>query len=120
MNKKIIIGIIIFALILFIRFIVGGPEDSWICINGDWVKHGNPKNNPEILSTKKIEEKITNLPEVLSFFRQLNKNNSKGFVLAEKINKGWFVKVGESLKDHNVTQYWYQVDNCGNIKKLEI
>ncbi|MDD5431044.1 MAG: DUF333 domain-containing protein [Candidatus Pacebacteria bacterium] len=29
-------------LILGLRFLVGGPEDSWICSNGQWVKHGNP------------------------------------------------------------------------------
>lgn len=31
-------GVIIFAL----RFIVGGNKDSWLCQNGQWVKHGNP------------------------------------------------------------------------------
>jgi hypothetical protein len=28
--------------VLAARFILGGPEDSWICSNGAWVKHGNP------------------------------------------------------------------------------
>jgi len=27
---------------LVIRFVVGGPEDDWICSSGEWVKHGNP------------------------------------------------------------------------------
>lgn len=46
MNKKtkkillIIIGSI--ALILIVRFVIGGPEDTWICSAGQWVKHGNP------------------------------------------------------------------------------
>ncbi len=26
----------------FVRFVVGGPEDDWICVNNEWVKHGNP------------------------------------------------------------------------------
>jgi hypothetical protein len=29
-------------LLLGLRFLIGGPEDSWICSNGQWVKHGNP------------------------------------------------------------------------------
>ncbi|MDP1629019.1 MAG: GerMN domain-containing protein [bacterium] len=45
-NKKIFIIIFAVAAILalwfFIRFVVGGPEDDWICVDGQWVKHGNP------------------------------------------------------------------------------
>jgi hypothetical protein len=41
--KKIIIGILIIIFIwLFLRFVLGGPEDDWICVNGQWVKHGQP------------------------------------------------------------------------------
>jgi hypothetical protein len=25
-----------------IRFLFGGDEDTWICVNNQWVKHGNP------------------------------------------------------------------------------
>jgi hypothetical protein len=44
-NKKIILVVgLIAALILggiiFIRFYTA--EDTWICKNGQWVKHGNP------------------------------------------------------------------------------
>lgn len=44
------IGLIILILILVagvwlaIRFIIGGPEDTWICDDGQWVKHGNPRD----------------------------------------------------------------------------
>ncbi|MDP3004006.1 MAG: GerMN domain-containing protein [Candidatus Azambacteria bacterium] len=30
----------ILTLWFFIRFVVGGPEDTWICVDGEWVKHG--------------------------------------------------------------------------------
>jgi hypothetical protein len=44
--KKIIIGGILISLLvlgfLAIRYILGGPEDSWLCVKGQWVKHGNP------------------------------------------------------------------------------
>lgn len=26
------------------RFLIGGNEDTWICSDGRWVKHGNPQN----------------------------------------------------------------------------
>lgn len=31
--------------LLATRLFFGGNEDSWICQNGDWVKHGNPSNS---------------------------------------------------------------------------
>ena len=39
-----IIGWIIFtlAVIFSLRFIIGGLEDDWICVDGEWVKHGAP------------------------------------------------------------------------------
>lgn len=36
-------GFVALILCIFIlRFVLGGDEDSWICKNGQWVKHGNP------------------------------------------------------------------------------
>lgn len=45
MKKILIFAGIIFVLIIIwlgIRFILGGLEDDWICVNNQWVKHGNP------------------------------------------------------------------------------
>ena len=33
-----LVGVVVFGL----RFILGGNEDSWICVNNQWTKHGNP------------------------------------------------------------------------------
>lgn len=39
----IIFAIIAIIIIVFAaRFFLGGSEDTWICQNGEWVKHGNP------------------------------------------------------------------------------
>lgn len=40
----ILILFILAGLWLFLRFVIGGPEDSWICVDGRWVKHGNPRD----------------------------------------------------------------------------
>lgn len=32
-------GVVILILFLF-RFL--SPEDSWVCQNGEWIKHGSP------------------------------------------------------------------------------
>lgn len=45
MKKSLIISIVIIVIIvgvvLSLRLFNGG-EDNWICVNGQWVKHGNP------------------------------------------------------------------------------
>ena len=38
----IIVILIAAAVVFYLRFVVGGDEDTWICENGQWVKHGNP------------------------------------------------------------------------------
>jgi len=45
MKKAILIigGIILLLVVVFsLRFIIGGSEDDWICVDGEWVKHGVP------------------------------------------------------------------------------
>src|SRR4030042_6707123 len=41
--KKVLLILTLLVVCLFVaRFILGGNEDTWICENGQWVKHGNP------------------------------------------------------------------------------
>ncbi|NMC35476.1 hypothetical protein GYA49_00355 [Candidatus Beckwithbacteria bacterium] len=46
--KKIVIVILVIAVLIitiaFLRFALGGNEDTWLCQNGQWVKHGNPSS----------------------------------------------------------------------------
>jgi len=41
-RKKIFVIIIVVIVVLFIWLFIGGPEDTWICENQQWVKHGAP------------------------------------------------------------------------------
>jgi len=44
-KKTIIIILAIFILLMGIfslRLVIGGPEDDWICVNNEWIKHGKP------------------------------------------------------------------------------
>jgi len=57
MNTKtisilIITIVIIGAVMLGVRFL-SGPEDTWICQNGEWVKHGNPSSFKPALPCEK-------------------------------------------------------------------
>jgi len=40
--KKIIKIVLIGLLLGFIWMAIRGPEDRWMCVDGEWVKHGVP------------------------------------------------------------------------------
>jgi len=40
---KIVLGLaLIIGAWFFLRFVLFGGEDSWLCVDGQWIKHGNP------------------------------------------------------------------------------
>lgn len=41
--------VIAIGAVLFLRFVVGGPEDTWLCENGNWVQHGNPSQPAPVI-----------------------------------------------------------------------
>ncbi len=65
----VIIGII--AVVGYLRFVVGGDEDTWLCENGQWVKHGVP-SAPKPTSGCGEEEVVTNQKAVPSVENQFN------------------------------------------------
>ncbi len=52
MKKVFIIVFILFCGLLFIRFAFSGPEDSWICKDNQWIKHGNPSYPKPVANCK--------------------------------------------------------------------
>lgn len=45
MKKLFLAALIVLVAAFIVRFVFGGPEDSWVCQNNQWIKHGNP-NSP--------------------------------------------------------------------------
>lgn len=41
-KKLVLVALIFFGIIFVVRFVFGGSEDTWICENGQWIKHGSP------------------------------------------------------------------------------
>ncbi len=47
--KKILLPllpVVLIGLVGFFVFFLNSSEDNWICVNEQWVRHGNPKNPP--------------------------------------------------------------------------
>lgn len=38
----VLIGVILTLLVVVVIARLSSPEDDWICVNNEWVKHGNP------------------------------------------------------------------------------
>ncbi len=49
--KLILIGTALIVVIIAVIRILS-PEDSWVCKNGEWTKHGNPSSAMPIESCK--------------------------------------------------------------------
>jgi len=41
-KKKIFIILAAIVLLGFLVVLIRGKEDDWICVKGEWIKHGNP------------------------------------------------------------------------------
>jgi len=70
----IIVIVILIIAWLFVRFVIGGPEDSWIKDDrGVWVKHGNPSYLPDNVASQ--QEAINS---TLALYQQ-NKDQGMNF-----------------------------------------
>lgn len=58
MIKVLGVFFLILGILLVARFVLGGKEDTWICRNGEWVKHGNPVEPMPIIPCEKEGQSI--------------------------------------------------------------
>lgn len=104
MANKIIIGVIlglviIGGVVLGLRFLAGG-EDTWICQNGEWIKHGNPKapkptepcgeTKPSAGEPSKKEEDQKFTDEIQVEFPKPNEIVSSPLEVKGKARGGWY------------------------------
>jgi len=112
-----IVGIIfggILVVLFMLRFIYGGPEDTWICNGSEWVRHGNPRNpKPDRECGIKAQEKgaTASVANPASVFC-LDQNGSLEFKADENGNQ-YAVCV---FDDGRVCEEWefYKTKKCGN------
>lgn len=91
MKKTLIILVAIILIWFGLRFTIGGGEDTWICKNGEWIKHGVPRDpKPDKVCKRKCSEEncLENLIEVNS----LSKDNliSSPLIIEGQARGYWF------------------------------
>jgi len=48
-RKNPIVSAVILLFVLFVILMwIRGPEDDWICVDGEWIEHGHPKASKPI------------------------------------------------------------------------
>ena len=80
-NKRIALTIVGLVAILLILFLIRGSEDTWICADGEWVKHGNPNAPMPVESCG--EEKITR-KVLFYYYNPENDKDEKGNIMCSR------------------------------------
>lgn len=91
--KIFLVVISLFIVVAGIRFF-SGPEDTWLCQNGEWVKHGQPgAPQPTTACSQLADELIsttTSRTEIEVFTPQANQLVSSPLVVTGKARGNWF------------------------------
>ncbi len=97
-NKKIIFIILVLAAAgligLALRFL-SGDEDTWICQNGEWVKHGNPSS---LKPMTPCAEPSQNEPEIVVASPQANQTITTPLVVEGEAKGTWFFEASFPIK----------------------
>lgn len=100
MNKAIkILGFVfvfVGAVLLF-RFVFGGNEDTWICQNGTWVKHGNPKEEMPLVPCEKEGQTAKELTPSVTI-REVSFEESQQIAEGFAKNTSTYIYDGSDLK----------------------
>jgi len=107
MKKSSIVWLILGTLIIFslgifsARFLFGGNEDSWICENGTWIKHGNPsvempKKGCEL--TEKLPELEPPIPVIKVSAPKENELISSPLEITGEANGPWYFEGNLPIK----------------------
>lgn len=83
---KIFITIILLIFVVLIIRFLSGPEDTWLCQNGAWVKHGQP--SAAMPTTPCGDQKHSD--EILVTMPQLNQTVNSPLIVEGQARGNWF------------------------------
>ena len=107
MKRIAIFSFIFVGVILFLRFIVGGNEDLWICNDqGQWVKHGNPNYPSPVAGCGKITPLPRNQNDCLKQGGVWRKQGPEPFASCNRKA----IDRGNLCRDNSECEGWCQVE----------
>ncbi|OGZ33893.1 MAG: hypothetical protein A2Y98_03445 [Candidatus Portnoybacteria bacterium RBG_19FT_COMBO_36_7] len=93
MTKKILFAIGIVIAIAIVLLILRSPEDSWICENGQWVKHGNPSAS---MPTEPCGDQTQQ--EIFVTSPQQNQTVASPLIVRGRVRGSWFFEASFPIK----------------------
>lgn len=115
--KKVLAVLLLFIVtVFFVRFIVGGGEDTWLCNTekGEWIKHGNPTlgkpdkpcgESRDINNQERIEKSVFCESDISS----KNVSASQAKIIAERDCKDGTLKDIYYCNDYTGT-WWFDFE----------
>ncbi len=110
-KKIFLIILIIHVAWFFLRFVIGGPEDDWICVDDQWVKHGMPAQ--PMPTTGCGDDKIENFddciqagnPAMESYPRQCRDKDSNLFIenIGNELDKMDLIRIDSPRPNQTIT-----------------
>lgn len=103
MTKKILVLIAAVVILAGFFFLLRGNEDTWLCVNGQWIKHGNPNSlQPEELCGSGVINDFQSCATagnaiLESYPRQCKTSDGKTFVedIGNELEKSNLIKVDQ-------------------------
>jgi len=101
-NKKLMISLVVFVIALVFFVIVrmaGGDEDTWLCQNGQWVRHGYP-SAPQPTTPCPGQSQIAIVPEgeVIVVTPKVNDIISSPLMIEGQAKGNWFFEASFPVK----------------------
>lgn len=116
MDNKVISSIVLLVIMLGAFVILRGDEDAWICVNNQWVKHGNPKNSapvsgcgdnptPTSVTITPVEKTVN---EVITHqFSAKYQKPTSAFIIQTDVDTGAFAKGTVRYKGEMGGAIWF-------------
>ena len=92
--------LLIAGIILILRFTLGSNEDTWLCKDGSWEKHGNPSQPQPIIPCEKNGQSIEEITSGDNF-NKVSFEDSQEIAQAFAKNTATFKFDGSGLKLEN-------------------
>jgi hypothetical protein len=134
MKKRIVLPIVaVFSfifIVILVRFVIGGDEDTWLCKKGICVKHGNPDSPPKgICGTSTtppfrelpFEPKKTDVPDDQYINIVYQPMQCEATSWDEWAQSGELKFIKEPMEEEIIAMYYSmkQKINIQNVKRIE-